>query len=150
MAPSSGGSSHGKFFSQIMSGKIGTRLWALNLLPHWDCQHEAECISMSRTDGVGALQFSAYTKETAVTTDDLREFADPGLTGLVSFASVRLGQFSGIAHEYTADGMFHRRWYLLNENVMLFATYVCEVGEEFRELDDVNAMLATLTRANAI
>jgi hypothetical protein len=133
-----------------MSGNIGTPLWALNLLPHWDCQREAECISISRTNGVGALQISAYTKETAVTTDDLREFADPGLTGLVSFASVRLGQFSGIAHEYTADGMFHRRWYVSNQNVMLFATYVCEVGEEFGEPADVDAMLATLTSTNAI
>jgi hypothetical protein len=126
-----------------MSKARGTS-WELSLEPFWLAQHHDECESIFRPDGVGALQLSSARKEGDVTDDDLVGFASEHVNAGARTMSVNLGDFSGIAIHYNADGSNWRKWFLKHRSVALFVTYNCAEEDGGVEDDQVDNMLATL------
>ena len=65
----------------------------------------------------------------------------------MDWASVQLGEFSGVRAHFVAEGSAIREWYVANGALMLFITYSCD--EENAGMDDaaVDELLDTLMLA---
>lgn len=128
--------------------KVGSELWEIELADGWEVQSVDECVTICHPDGVGALQVSGYTKRTTgeVTRGDL--LAATKLDAVVQehLGEQTWGEFRGFQLVYGQGPHFWRKWWLSNENVLLFVTYNCDRKHEDLELQDVNQMVGSLRR----
>lgn len=118
--------------------------WNLALASSWQASDDRDCVTIARPDGLGALQISAARKHTAVTDDDLADFAADHLDAGAIARQVSLGDFSGIAIRYRADGVHRRQWCLPRGPLALFVTYNCAEVDRGIEHAEVDRMLGSL------
>ncbi len=125
--------------------------WSLLLPDEWLAEREADAIIIGDRDGVGCLEISELRQahedaaEGAAKSLDLSQFREPDLP----WDATRCGNFSGFASFLVEDGMAIREWYLQAADLLLFATYSCDL--ENRGLDDaaVDEILSTLRYVSA-
>jgi hypothetical protein len=109
-------------------------------------------ITLARTDGVGALQFSVATYSSGTrpdpSTDDLlgmiEEFGRSRGLGLPGNVLTRSGPLRMATGSFLADGDFVRAWYVSDGLSFALATYVCEAGSEADELADCEQIIESL------
>lgn len=109
-------------------------------------------ITLALPDGVGALQLSISryvqgekpTPSLDVLVDMLREFATSNGFGAPANVSTQSGKISIAAGSFSADGDFVRAWYLSDGLDFAMATYVCEIGSEFSELETCEQIVSSL------
>ena len=118
--------------------------WSLTLAPSWQANDDEDGVCIVRPEGLGALQISAACKNTAVTDEDLTDFAADHLGAGARTRPVTLGDFSGIAIRCGADRIHWRRWFLRHGPVALFVTYNCAEADRGIEDADVDQMLGSL------
>jgi hypothetical protein len=114
--------------------------WSVDVPDTWHVTEHPECTTFEPTSGNSALQVSAYRKDSAVSDDDLREFA-----GDVPLSPVSLPQFSGFERTSTDDQFFSRKLWLRAGQSMLFVTYTCSFAARGREDSAVEAVLRSLS-----
>jgi hypothetical protein len=118
--------------------------WSLTLAPSWQAHDDEDCVGIVRPHGLGALQISGARKNTSVTDEDLADFAADHLDADARTRPVTLGDFSGIAIRYGADGIQWRQWFLRHGPVALFVTYNRAEADGGIEDADVDQMLGSL------
>lgn len=130
---------------------VETELWAMEIPEEWTALLEEDIVCISDPDEIGSLDVSALCKEEGeVSMDDLNAFAEELLQEGKHSEVIAVGDISGLYFEYSAEGMHWREWFLRHDNkkdLLLFATYTCDL--EQAGMDDVviDQMLETLAPA---
>ena len=123
---------------------IVTTYWQIDIPDDWVDEHEGDVVSLYAKQGVGTVQISAAVQERPLRTSDLRNIAAEHIEAGAKTEDITLGDFQGFTLSYSSDNDYWREWYLLAEELMLFITYDCDLGDEGQEEDIVEAILETL------
>lgn len=126
-----------------MKDNCSTNL-SIDIPDGWEIEDDSVCTTISRSDGVGAPQLSTALKDCIVEDADLLDFATDNLAHGTQPQPVTLGRFSGFEINYEAKQTWWRIWYLKSENLMIMATYNCDLQHAGNEDSQIDAMLATL------
>ena len=78
----------------------------------WHARHDRECATLVGDPEIGALQISAYFKDTPVLDRDLRELAAERLAANAKAQSVVAGVFVGFEIAFTDAENYWRQWFL--------------------------------------
>lgn len=127
-----------------MPTPFATNTWSLVLPDGWSAQQDDDCVTLSADAPLGALQLSAYFKDTEVTDDDLREFASEASDAWAAAQPCEAGDFRGLEVTFDDATTCWRQWFLRHEHQMLFATYNCAREHRGREDERVRTMLQSL------
>ena len=119
--------------------------WRVNLPEDWESESESDLDSFFHTNGHGELQISTTNYDDPVTDELLSELASEHLESGADPEEVELGEFVGFSFDYEVDNEYCREWYLMYDTLMLFATYICDVGDNDKEEDLVEFILESLT-----
>ncbi len=117
--------------------------WVLEIPKHWYARDDAECVTFVPDTNIGALQISAYKKGGEVTDEDLIEFSGD-LSGCTEHKRLKIYEFSGFTVIYSEGETYWKRWWLRSGEIMIFATYNCDLKEANRHADEVESIISTL------
>lgn len=124
--------------------RVGTNRWSIEILLGWEWSVDPECLSISKSDGIGSLQISGAVKDLgSVTAEDLLSMVD-GPAAAADSVALSAGAFSGRSWSYDETDTRWRKWALGAGNLLLFVTYNCALAEAGIEDAEVNHMLSTL------
>ena len=119
--------------------------WSITPPSGWRAQEDKECATFSHPDGRGVLQISSARKDAgSITVDDLRELAEPELPPAVNLEPVVTGVFDGLHASFSRDHIHWDRWWLRNEQLMIYITYSCPEGMTSLDASAVHRALGTL------
>jgi hypothetical protein len=127
---------------------LETEWWTMVVPPEWWAEAEEESILVGDQDDVGCIEISTLHKESGeFDSKTILDIAKAESEEPVDWASVQLGEFSGVRAHFVAEGSAIREWYVANGALMLFITYSCD--EENAGMDDaaVDELLDTLMLA---
>ena len=119
--------------------------WRVNLPENWEADSEPDLVSFFHPDGFGELQISTTNYDEPVTEELLSDLASEHLEAGADPEEVELGEFGGFSFDYEIEGEYCREWYLMYDTLMLFVTYICNVGDDDKEEDLVEFILESLT-----
>ncbi|MCG6968196.1 MAG: hypothetical protein LJE85_00380 [Gammaproteobacteria bacterium] len=119
--------------------------WGIELLPEWIGEHEEDCSTIYHPNGVGALQISAYSKDSEVTEEDLKDLASEHIEAGTKLAPAISGDFRGFTLAFGIESEFWQHWYVSSGNKVLFVTYNCEDQDKVHEISQIKEMVATLS-----
>ncbi len=93
----------------------------------------------------GALQISSARKDaSAVTDEDLKEFASERVPSAVQLQGVSIGDFLGFAARYKREDRVWQEWWLRSGKVMVYVTYNVEEGQDTIAQEALSNILSTL------
>ena len=127
---------------------LETEWWTMVVPPEWWAEAEEESILVGDQDDVGCIEISTLHKESGeFDSKTILDIAKAESEQPVDWASVQMGEFSGVRAHFVAEGSAIREWYVANGALMLFITYSCD--EENAGMDDaaVDELLDTLMLA---
>lgn len=127
---------------------LETEWWTMVVPPEWWAEAEEESILVGDQDDVGCIEISTLHKESGeFDSKTILDIAKAESEEPADWASVQLGEFSGVRAHFVAEGSAIREWYVANGALMLFITYSCD--EENAGMDDaaVDELLDTLMLA---
>jgi hypothetical protein len=127
-----------------MSKFAGTN-WEIDLLPEWVGEHEEDCSTIYHPNSVGALQISAYSKDSEVTEEDLKNFANEHIQAGANVSPANAGEFKGFTLAFGVENEFWQHWYVSSGNKALFITYNCEAHDKDHEISYIKEMVASLS-----
>ena len=110
------------------------RSWTLETVGPWVTSADGADAVIKRSEGVGTLQISTFPKRAGM------------VTANEAWSKVK----DQIPSDYTAEYLdgpaeaYCRVWLVESVRDVLFITYSCPRGSEWRELDEVEALLRTL------
>jgi len=100
-------------------------------------------VSVRHPNGVGVLHLQAYDAPVAVSDDALRRLTNVPL--VESLVKGHWGDFPGYRHDYIEGGLFHRTWWLAKGPNVVLITYECDVDKRHVEIDQIEAIVQSLT-----
>jgi hypothetical protein len=124
---------------------LETEWWTMVVPPEWWAEAEEESILVGDQDDVGCIEISTLHKEAGeFDSAAILDIAKAESEEPADWASVQLGEFSGVRAHFVAEGSAIREWYVANGALMLFITYSC--NEDNAGMDDaaVDELLDTL------
>lgn len=124
--------------------RVGWSSWSMAVHPEWEVTDDPEFIALEHSDEGAFLLSSAIKEDGDVTMRDIESFAQEDGAGWGASRPVRFGDFSGLMYAFVEDDEHWRRWFLSHGATLLFATYNGTAEALADELEDVQAMLATL------
>lgn len=116
--------------------------WSVDMPEGWTYQEAGHSVAFFNPDGVGIFHISAHEKDEPVTDLDLRELA-----GGERLTEVNTGNASGFACRLIQGNKFWMKWWLRLANVMVLATYTCNLEEQGTEEDQISHLLASIDLA---
>ena len=127
-----------------------TSWWAIDLAPNWFAEQEDYCTSVTKQDGVGALQISAYKHDSGIVPeDDFRDFLAGEFPEHLTPQPVTCGAFSGVGVDYVANGKFWLKRWVHERGLLLYITYNCAAAERALESAETAQMLSSLQPSDA-
>ena len=120
-----------------------TDWWTIALPDDWLGQSEDDSITFSSPESDAVLQISAFQKATAITEDDLHDFAVDDLREART-EEVTIGAFTGMMFPTVVDRRDMRVWYLMSGKLMMHATYVFADIDDEAEQEQIDQVLASL------
>jgi hypothetical protein len=118
--------------------------WTVKYPSDWIVDVHQEAVSFYEKYGVGALQISAYSKNTEITIEDLYELISDEIPQSANLNDVKAGDFTGLATEFEYKNHFWRHWILSKRNVLLYVTYNCEFEESGVEIESIQQIINSL------
>ena len=123
--------------------------WELDLVDDWAAQKDEDCVTISRPNGVGALQVSAYRKDNGkITDEELLEATDSDATSREKLSRVKISALEGYERSDLSGSSFSHQWWLGSDETMIYMTYNCEMSDQTVESDAVNTMVASIRVRN--
>lgn len=119
--------------------------WKIELLPEWVGEVDEDCSTIYHPDGVGALQISAFVKDSEVTEEDLKGFAKDHIEAGARLSPLNAEGFKGFTFAFGVENEFWQFWYVSAGNVALFITYNCEANDRDYEVEDIRTMVASVS-----
>ena len=132
-----------------IASTAGGRTWSVELPNGWQTEEADRVVTIFRTDGVGALQVSAYFRNEPITDEHLRELAEDRLGAGAVPRPVQLGAFVGFQITFVAGDRFWSQWYVRQDRQALFITYNSSGADGGPEYDEVKRVLGTLKVVHA-
>ncbi len=129
-----------------MASRITEPTWEATLPYEWESQRDGDYICLYHPNGVGAVQISAAFKDSAVTKEDLRNFASEHLGAGAKIRELTCGDFCGFTLAFGNKDTYWRHWYLRCANQMLFITYNCYINDRGLEDEALSEVLNSLQR----
>jgi hypothetical protein len=136
----------------MSNGKIlETEHWCLMLPDEWWAEHDDDVVRIIDNDDVGEIEITTLLKEsgpvspqeiTAMSTEESPEVAD--------WKAAQLGAFAGVQGQFVDDEAFIREWYVANQNVLLYVTYICALDDGGMDDAAVDELLGTLVIGDAV
>lgn len=123
---------------------FATANWSIHIPEGWTASEDPECVTLTGSAPIGALQISASFKRTEVFDSDLREFASDHLDAGAVPAEVHAGDFVGLEFAFDTEDACWRQWYLRYSNMMLYVTYNCDLADRGAEDAAVNSAVGSL------
>lgn len=128
-----------------MNDRYQSSSWSIEVPPEWSIEEAEECIGFIPDDTRGALQISAYTKNSSdIPLADLHRFAREGAPGQADPTPVRCGDFQGFTKDYLEDGRAWRAWWLAAGPHYLYLTWNSDLKDIKAHRKQVNEMVTTL------
>ena len=123
---------------------VGRTWWELELLPGWEARHDAECLTITRSDD-SALQLSGAVKSIGdILIEELEQMrveqTPPGSKG----SPFTAGVFRGVNAGYARDGWQCQGFWLAYGNLLVYATYTGIPSAWEIERSNILAMLNSL------
>jgi hypothetical protein len=115
------------------------KFWSVDMPKGWTYQEAGHSVAFFNPEGVGAFNVSAYQKSAPVSDLDLRELADSA-----QLSEVNAGTASGFACRLVQSNEFLMKWWLRSANVMVLATYNCNVEDQGTEEAQISHLLASI------
>lgn len=108
-----------------------SRWWSVHLPAKWQTKEDKECVTIFGEHFQSALQISSARKDSsAVTDEDIKDFANGRICDAVAFHKVDFGPFSEFYLERIENGIFWREWWLRSGHLLIYASY--NVDEQFK------------------
>ena len=121
--------------------------WQIDLADGWETEQSKHCITICHPDGVGALQISSFQKRGSISRDDLLEATNLDENTQQHLGEKQWGEFQGFQLVYAVDDTFWRKWWLRENNILIFVTYNCAHQDKDVEITAVNQMVCSLRRS---
>lgn len=128
----------------ISMKKYQTEYWKITLPDEWQVDDNDEGLTLFHPDGAGELQISTVKFDEEPGGEALLELAAEHIEAGAEPEEVTLGEFDGIVLEYEVDDEYGCEWYLLAGSLFLFATYICNAGDDEQEHDVIAFILESL------
>lgn len=122
------------------SSKYETSWWSIELPEGWSVEDDPECSTFTSAKLKGALQLSAYRKDSDIGTNEICELADKQPEP----NAVEIGVFVGLCNTFETDGVRWKKWWLVRDRTLIFATYNGPVANADVEILDAEDLLNTL------
>ena len=119
--------------------------WQIELPEGWEAECDDVHHSFYQPDEVGALQITAYCKETAIDEEDLFEMIDLEDEAREHLAPATLGEFTGHQLIYSEDGIFWHKWWVYLDSLLVFVTYTCNEEDRQADVQVLSQILGTLS-----
>ena len=114
--------------------------WSIDLPTGWQVEETTELVSFFHPDGIGSFEVSTFfTDEGEISDEDILEFAEVENPEMVEFEYL-----SGLHALEIEDGEMIFQWWLSTGNQMLYATYVCDVGDDQVEKAERDHLIGSL------
>jgi hypothetical protein len=128
-----------------MAKEYKSSWWSIEIPSEWNAENEGNCVTFSAESGIGALQISAYRRNSeAVTDEDLNDFAEGELVDGAIPQDVSCGDFTGSAISNVQDERFRRKVWLRSGSLLLYVTSNCAAENHAVEVEAVNRMLSSV------
>ena len=124
--------------------RVGWSSWSIEVHPEWEVTDDPEFIALEHSDDGAFLLSSAIKEDGDVEASDIESFAHEDGAGWGRPQPAHFGEFTGLMYAFVEDDEHWRRWFLSHGPTVLFATYNGTALALEDELEDVEAMLATL------
>jgi hypothetical protein len=127
--------------------RYSRRTWSVEVTEPWFAGESDADAVFQRREGIGTLQISTFPKRSgAVAANEAWSRVKVHIPADYTAEPVVLGAFRGHSAEYVhGPTRAHCKvWLVESVRDVLFITYECPQGSEWRELDEVHAILGTL------
>jgi hypothetical protein len=114
--------------------------WSVELPVEWSARADTECATFTSVKLEGALQLSAYRKDSDIDQKELFELADERPVP----DTVKIGSFAGLCNTYEKEGTRWKKWWLVKHRTLVFATYNGPAPIAEAEIRVVEGVLQTL------
>lgn len=118
--------------------------WQLRLPDESVIEEEEDSYLIFQPKGIGNLEITTSVMPADINMEDLEFFASEQLEAGLEPSAASAGDFSGIEFVYEHDELFVRDWIVYNGNLLVLATYSCEMGKEEKEEAMIEIILSTL------
>jgi hypothetical protein len=134
---------------QNFTGLFKALRWSIQLSKNWESEVNEECYTFFHPEGYGALQISDYTKDTPITDEDIIDLVEFNEEEKLHLRKVKFGDFEGLHLVYSDEkNTFWRKWWVKNDQLLLFITYNCDVKDKEYNVNTINKMLSSLRVLN--
>ena len=114
--------------------------WSIDLPKDWQVEETLEVTSFFHEDGAGSFEVSTFFKDDGnITIEDIIAFAE-----VESPEEVTLPYLKGIHKTSVEAEEAVFEWWLATANQMIYATYVCDVGNEGAEKTERHQLASSL------
>ncbi len=118
--------------------------WSIDLATGWAGSSAEECYEIVKPDGLGALHISSYRKDEKITKDDVLELMELDEDAIKHVSEKQWGEFNSFQLAYSDVDAFWRVWWLYKDNLLIYATYNCNLEDKGKESEDVDFMMKTI------
>jgi len=119
--------------------------WKITPLSGWVLEVEGNISTLYHPKGVGAIQISKYSKDSAVTKADLLDLASEHIEAGANYKEYEENFLKVLTFAFGHDGEFWQHWYIAISSGVLFITYNCDEADREVELEQVKSMVATVS-----
>lgn len=121
-------------------------LYSISYPTDWEYEEDETCTSFYKSDGVGALQISAYDTDNHYSAEEslteyLKDKEIEDKTGVSQY------EFQGnevSLCSYNQENDFFKVWFITKNNIVVLATYNCEIRSKSVENKEVDDLVKTL------
>jgi len=117
--------------------------WRADLPDGWTSDYDGEVHTFRRDGGSGALLISVYYKDTDVTDEDLRSFADDQPIGERADVTTS-SNLVGVAGNFVDRETAWRVWLLRRGTSMFYVTYTSAPDDTWNEVAEVDSVVNSL------
>jgi hypothetical protein len=114
--------------------------WSIDLPQGWLVKQDSDCVTFTSPDLAGALQISSYRKDEAIREVEIAELSDERTVP----HPIKIGCLTGLCSASRADGVFWKKWWLVEDRTLIFATYNGPVAQADAEVGAAERALRTL------
>ena len=130
---------------------VETDYWCLMLPSEWSAEQEDGIVLITDQDGIGELAITTLVGESGDSDGSkIVEIANEESPEVRAWSAVKMGAFSGITGQFTAEGSVLNEWYLGREAALLYCTYTCDVEDDGLDIAPVEDILGSLVAGDGL
>lgn len=118
--------------------------WSVDLPEEWQLETDNYLYTFYHPNGFGALQVTGFTKEGAVTENDLKELASEHINAGAIAKPIESSSVMGITLAFGLSSEFWQYWYIGFGNTALLITYNCDLPDREKEIKIIKDIVSSI------